>query len=206
MRGGIGLFLVATLLMSLSPGPNVFLLVSLGLRDGAAAVLKASAGIAVASVIFLAVSALGLVAAFAASALLFRAVRYAGAAYLVYLGIRMLWAVRSGVAETATDTRPLPRPFVQGFVTHLANPKAMLYWSALLPQFLDLHAALAPQVVQLGGLAIVLDVIVLASYGLSAAAARRRAMPGGLQTAVNVAGGLFFVCAGVLLALSQYRA
>jgi len=131
---------------------------------------------------------------------------YAGAAYLVYLGIRMLWTVRSGTAEKTADTRPLPRPFVQGFITHLANPKAMLYWSALLPQFLDLHAALAPQVVLLGSLAIVLDVIVLASYGLFAAAARRGAVPGGLQRAVNIAGGLFFVCAGVLLALTQSRA
>ena len=207
MRGGIGLFLAATLLMSLSPGPNVFLLVSLGLRDGAAAVLKASAGIAVASVIFLAVSALGLVAAFAASALLFRGVCYAGAAYLVYLGLRMLLGARRGPGDTAVDTvRPLPRPFLQGFVTHLANPKAVLYWSALLPQFLDLRVPLAPQVLRFGSLGIVLDVIVLSSYGLFAAAARRGAAPGGLQRAVNIAGGGFFVCAGVLLALAQYRA
>jgi homoserine/homoserine lactone efflux protein len=169
-------------------------------------VLKASAGIAVASMIFLAVSALGLVAAFAASALLFRAVCYAGAAYLLYLGVRMLLGARRGVPDIAATVRPLPRPFLQGFVTHLSNPKAMLYWSALLPQFLDLHAALAPQVILLGSLGIVLDVIVLSGYGLFAAAARRGAVPGGLQRAVNVVGGAFFVCAGALLAFAQYRA
>jgi threonine/homoserine/homoserine lactone efflux protein len=206
MRGTLGLFLAATLLMSLSPGPNVFLLVSLGLRDGAAAVLKASAGIALASLLFLAVSALGLVAVFAASALLFRAVCYAGAAYLVYLGVRMLRGARRAAAGFAGAVRPVPRPFLQGFVTHLANPKAVLYWSALLPQFLDLKAALAPQVVLLGSLGIVLDVIVLSGYGLSAAAARRGAVPGRLQPAVSVAGGAFFICAGALLAYAQFRA
>jgi homoserine/homoserine lactone efflux protein len=206
MGGSVGLFLAATLLMSLSPGPNVLLLVSLGLRDGAAAVLKASAGIAAASAIFLAVSALGLVAAFAASALLFRAVCYAGAAYLVYLGVRMLLGAWRGAAGAQTQVvRPLPRPFLQGFVTHLANPKALLYWSALLPQFLDLKAPLVRQVLGLGVLGIVLDVLVLTGYGLFAAAARRSALPGSLQRAANIAGGTFFVGAGALLALAQLR-
>ena len=126
---------------------------------------------------------------------------------LVYLGLRMLLGARHAVAGAATESvRPLPRPFLQGFVTHLANPKAVLYWSALLPQFLALGVPLAPQVLLFGSLGIVLDVIVLSSYGLFAAAARRGAVPGGLQRAVNIAGGAFFVCAGVLLALAQYRA
>jgi homoserine/homoserine lactone efflux protein len=206
MRGNVGLFLAATLLMSLSPGPNVFLLVSLGLRDGAAAVLKASAGIAVASLIFLAVSSLGLVAVLAASAPLFRAVCYLGAAYLIYLGVRMLLGARRGATNIVATVRPLPQPFLQAFVTHLSNPKALLYWSALLPQFLDPHAAMASQVILLGSLGIVLDVIVLSGYGLLAAAARRGTVPGGLQRAVNVAGGAFFVCAGALLAFAKYRA
>ena len=204
MPGAFGLFLAATLLMSLSPGPNVLLLVSLGLRDGAAVVLKAVAGIAVASALFLAVSALGLVAILAASVLVFRIVCYAGAAYLVYLGIRMLLGVRRAHIDSAT-LRPLPRPFLQGFVTHLSNPKAILYWSALLPQFVDRQVALAPQVIVLGSVGIVLDMFVLGAYGLFAAAARRSVVPRGMQRVVNLVGGGFFVCAGALLALAQYR-
>ena len=202
---GIGLFLVATGLMSLSPGPNVLMLLSLGLRDGKTAVLKAVAGIAAASLIFLLVSALGLVAALTASVWLFRAVTLAGAGYLVYLGVRLV--LGSGRAMVVSDLqgRPLPRPFLQGFVTHLANPKAMLYWSALLPQFLDTGRALAPQVVGMGLAGIALDVVILTAYGLSAAAARRNAVSPRFQRLSCLAGGVFFVCAGVLLALAQFR-
>lgn len=210
MSGHFALFLMATLLMSLSPGPNVFLLVSLGLRDGASAVLRASGGIALASLLFLSVSALGLVAVLAASALLFDAVCLSGAAYLAWLGLGLLrGAARASgepVAPPAGTTTT--RPFLQGFVTHLANPKAVLYWSALLPQFVDVHRPLAAQVTFLGSSGIVLDVAVLCAYGLIAAAARKGGVSGGLQRAVNMACGGFFIAAGVLLAVNaatRYR-
>jgi homoserine/homoserine lactone efflux protein len=201
-----GLFLLATLLMSLSPGPNVFLLLSLGLRDGAMAVMRASGGIAAASLLFLCVSALGLVALLAASALLFDAVCLAGAAYLTWLGLGLL----RGAAEPLEAVSSQPafhsgRPFTQGFLTHLANPKAVLYWSALLPQFVDAHRPLAGQVTVLGFSGIVLDVVVLCGYGLAAAAVRKGGLAQGLQRSVNIACGVFFIAAGVLLAVSAAR-
>lgn len=204
MSGQFGLFLLATLLMSLSPGPNVFLLVSLGLRDGAAAVLRASGGIALASLLFLAVSALGLVAVLAASSVLFDAVCLSGAAYLAWLGLGLL----RGAVSASQSVAAMPgdaasrRPFLQGFVTHLANPKAVLYWSALLPQFVDAGQPLASQVAVLGSSGIVLDVVVLCGYGLAAAAAREGGLASGLQRSVNVVCGLFFIAAGLLLAVN----
>ena len=201
-----GLFVLATLLISLSPGPNVFLLLSLGLRDGAGAVLRAVGGIAVASLLFLMVSALGLVAALTASLLLFRIVSGVGALYLMYLGVRLIVASRRGATlPTATPLRPLPRPFVQGFVTHLANPKAMLYWSALLPQFIVPQRGLAAQVLMLGCIAIGLDATILTGYGLFAAAARRSALSGRFERGIMLVGGVFFVCAGALLGVAQWR-
>jgi len=202
MNGHFGLFLLATLLMSLSPGPNVFLLVSLGLRDGAAAVLRASGGIAVASMLFLLISALGLVAVLVASAPVFHALCIAGAAYLAWLGLRMLWGARSPATADPSVRERQGRPFVQGLVTHLSNPKAVVYWSALLPQFLDTGRPLAPQVGLLGCSGIALDVAVLCGYGLVASAARKGGLSTGQQRAVNIAGGLFFLLAGVLLALA----
>ena len=74
-------------------------------------------------------------AALTASAILFAFVRYAGAAYLVYLGVRMILGSRGTPSAQAEPTRTAPG-FMQGFVTHLSNPKAVLYWTALLPQFI----------------------------------------------------------------------
>lgn len=204
MSGQFGLFLLATLLMSLSPGPNVFLLVSLGLRDGASAVLHASGGIALASLLFLSVSALGLVAVLAASSLLFDAVCLVGAAYLAWLGLGLLRGAWAKPKEAIALPAPASgrRPFLQGFVTHLANPKAVLYWSALLPQFVDAAQPLPVQVAALGSSGIVLDLVVLCVYGLAAAAVRRGGLAAGLQRGVNLVCGLFFITAGVLLAVN----
>lgn len=201
MGSHFGLFLFATLLMSLSPGPNVFLLVSLGLRDGASAVLRASGGIAVASAVFLLVSAFGLAAVIMASAGLFKALRLAGAAYLAWLGLRMLWGARRAAVADILPGAAVARPFLQGLVTHLANPKAVLYWSALMPQFLDARRPLAAQVAVLGSSGIVLDVIVLCAYGLAAAAARQGGLSAGLQRGVNIVCGCFFLATGIVLML-----
>lgn len=202
----LGLFCAATVLMSLSPGPNVFLMLALGLREGGASVLKAAAGIALASLGFLLVSALGLVAALTASAVLFSAVSYLGAAYLAYLGLRMILASRGHDVDATLQSRPLARPFVQGVVTHLANPKAMLYWSALFPQFVDASRPLTPQVLLLGLIGITIDVILLSAYGLSAARARRGTISRRLERLTHLVGGSFFVIVALLLAAARLNA
>lgn len=212
------LYLTATLLICLSPGPNVLLMISFGLRDGRPSVLRAFAGVVSASLLFLVVSALGVAAALHASTTLFAAVRYAGAAYLVYLGVRLLVAAArasparttagDGAPATTGDPARAPRPaganaYWQGFVTHLSNPKAILFWSALLPQFLDTGRAVAPQIVFLGLLGIAMDAVVLAGYGLAAAATRHFAPTLAFTRWVDVAAGTFFVLAGALLAFAR---
>ena len=87
----------------------------------------------------------------------------------------------------------------------IANPKAVLYWSALLPQFLDARRSPAAQVMLLGSSGIALDVVVLCGYGLVASAARRGSLSAGMQRTVNFTGGLFFVAVGVLLLLNAAR-
>jgi homoserine/homoserine lactone efflux protein len=210
------LYLAATLLMCLSPGPNVLLMISLGLRDGRRAVLPAVGGIVAASLLFLTVSALGVAAALAASATLFAVVRYAGAAYLVYVGVQLVLAglrLRSA-GSAATTVRPAPADDAsapshrgrfgwQGFVTHLSNPKAVVFWTALLPQFIDPSRAFAPQVVALGGIGIAMDAAVLAGYGFAAAATRHYAPTARFTRGIDVAAGAFFVLTGVLLALAH---
>jgi threonine/homoserine/homoserine lactone efflux protein len=201
------LYLAATLLICLSPGPNVLLMISFGLRDGRPSVLRAVAGVVTASLLFLVVSALGVAAALHASTTLFAAVRYAGAAYLVYLGARLLIAAARAAdvppaadAVTAPPHRGRTSAYWQGLVTHLSNPKAILFWSALLPQFLDTGRAVAPQIVFLGLLGIAMDAVVLTGYGLAAAAARHYAPTQAFTRWIDAAAGSFFVLTGALLA------
>jgi homoserine/homoserine lactone efflux protein len=201
------LYLAATLLICLSPGPNVLLMISFGLRDGRPSVLRAVAGVVTASLLFLVVSALGVAAALHASTTLFAAVRYAGAAYLVYLGGRLLIAAARAAdvppaadAVTAPPHRARSNAYWQGLVTHLSNPKAILFWSALLPQFLDTGRAVAPQIVFLGLLGIAMDAVVLTGYGLAAAAARHYAPTQAFTRWIDAAAGSFFVLTGALLA------
>jgi homoserine/homoserine lactone efflux protein len=219
----LAIYLFATLLMCLSPGPNVMLMISLGLRDGAATVLRAVAGIGVASLLFLTVSAFGVAAALHASETLFAIVRYAGAAYLVYLGVRLLIAgakagrAADGSATAASDAGGPARSsgtasppatanrgaFWQGFVTHLSNPKAVLYWTALLPQFVDPARPIAAQTVTLGLIGIAMDLCILAGYGLAAAGTRHLGVTARYTRWIDLAAGTFFVVAGSMLALSH---
>lgn len=229
----LALYLFATFLMCLSPGPNVMLMISLGLRDGFATVLRAVAGIGVASLMFLTVSALGVAAALHASSTLFAVVRYAGAAYLVYLGVRLIVAgLKAGAAESAAEGAPagaavtspatpdtaalqVPRAsdhapsargaFLQGLVTHLSNPKAVLYWTALLPQFIDTARPVAAQTVTLGLIGIAMDLCILAGYGLAAAGTRHLGVTARYTRWIDLAAGTFFVVAGTLLALAKGR-
>lgn len=206
------LYLVATFLMCLSAGPNVLLMVSLGLRQGSAAVLRGVVGVVAASLVFLTVSALGVVAALAASPALFRAIRYAGAAYLLYIGARLLLAVlRRPRAlprlDAATDGAPPARTghgaYWQGFVTHISNPKAVIFWSAILPPFVAMDRPVTPQIVTLGVTGIALDALVLAGYGLFAAAARRAGSGLHAHRWLDGVAGAVFVGLGAWLLAAQ---
>lgn len=221
----LALYLFATLLMCLAPGPNVMLMISLGLRDGSATVLRGVAGIGAASLVFLTISAFGVAAALHASATLFAIVRYAGAAYLVYLGVRLLIAglkapaacdalvatsLDGGATANGSDASAAGRgattargAFWQGFATHLSNPKAVLYWTALLPQFVDATRPIAAQTVTLGLIGIAIDMVTLAGYGLTAAATRRLGLTQRYTRWVDVAAGAFFMVTGALLALAH---
>lgn len=218
------LYLVATLLMCLSPGPNVLLMISLGLRHGTVAVLRGVAGIVAASAIFLAISALGVVAVLTASPRLFAAIRYVGAAYLLYVGARMLLgairhatspgsAATAGEAPSGSDgagaSRALRAPnatvrgeaFWNGFVTHLSNPKAVIFWSAILPPFVAMDRPVGQQILTLGVTGIAIDAAVLAGYGASAAALRPMiAGPGAHRWLEGLAGAFFLVVGAWLLA------
>ena len=166
-----GAFAAVALAVSLIPGPAVVAVVSTALRSGFRASLATNAGVLVGDVAFVAAAALGLGAALVASHALFVAVRWAGIAYLAYLGLRALLDPGRGgfgVDERGSD----PRAFRLGLVTQLANPKVILFFGALLPQFVDPARPAAPQFALLGATFVVSDLVVFAAYGALAHRAR----------------------------------
>src|SRR5262245_30331888 len=138
------LFIAAGLLLNITPGADLALIgarsAGQGFRSGAAAALGVGAG----CFVHVAAGALGLSALIASSATAFTALRWIGAAYLVWLGIGLL---RGGATASATGavggrvTIPLRRSFAQGFLTNVLNPKVALFFLAFLPQFIDAGAA-----------------------------------------------------------------
>jgi len=145
------LFVTGAAILLVIPGPAVFYIVSRSVGHGRAAGLVSAMGIAAGTLFHLAAATLGLSALLASSALAFQFVKYLGAAYLVYLGIRVLRSDVTLVLEAANGERQLAHIFGHGVLVNLLNPKTALFFLAFLPQFVAPargHATL--QILQLG--------------------------------------------------------
>lgn len=192
-------FAAASGLLLIIPGPTVLLVVSYALGQGRRAALATVAGVTLGDCVCVTASMLGLGALLAASALLFGALRLAGAAYLVFLGVK-LW--RAPVADPGKVVLPIGkrRMFLHAFAVTALNPKSIVFFVAFLPQFLDPHVPLLPQMALLGVTFIGLATLVVSIYAGMAASARRTIRRPAVQRTVNRAGGGLLVGAGVLAA------
>ena len=194
-------------LLCLTPGPAVLFVLSYGLARGGRASLWANAGILTGNAFYFALSALGLGAVLLASHEVFAVIKYLGAAYLVYLGARTIYGAgfalnADGVARATTeDWRTLTR----GFALQAANPKALIFFVALLPQFIDASRAIAPQVLILGVTSVIIEFFVLAAYGYLAARAATIAREARFAAVTNRVSGGMLVAAGAGIALSADR-
>ena len=167
------LFAVAETVLSLTPGPAVLFVLSSALRAGARKSVGSILGILSANTVYFALSASGLGALLISSYRVFFAVKWIGAGYLVYLGVRAIL----GHGEVLPAEEPVgagvstARLYRDGFVLQMSNPKAIVFFSAILPQFIDPHRAVLPQIVILGLTSVICEFAVLSSYGLAAARA-----------------------------------
>ena len=191
-------------LLCLTPGPAVLFVISHGLTRGGRASLSANAGILSGNSLYFVLSALGLGAVLLASHAFFTVVKYAGAGYLIYLGIQTIRG--AGLAMQASGRAPSDgggwRTLARGFALQAANPKALIFFVALLPQFLDARRPIAPQVAILGVTSVVIEFVVLAGYGYLAARAMRLARQPRFVAVTNRVSGGMLVLAGTGIALS----
>lgn len=146
----LAVFLSACVLLAVVPGPGVLYIVSRSISQGRTAGVISAAGISLGSLVHIGAAALGLAVILASSALAFSVVKFAGAAYLIYLGVRRLM---SGDGFEDRQAKPVRRRrlLLDGAVVNVLNPKTALFYYAFLPQFVDpARGRVAPQVVALG--------------------------------------------------------
>ena len=160
----------------------------------------AAAGILAGNTFYFALSATGIAAVIVASHAVFSALKWAGAAYLVWLGLRMLLA--RAADHGATPLRPAggtDRIFARAFIVQAANPKALVFFIALLPQFINPAGSVPWQILVLGSSSVVIEFMVLSLYG--ALAARARSITGArFSGPLERVGGAFLIAAGAQLA------
>lgn len=195
-------FLLAAILIAVTPGPGAVLSMSIGMRQGYRSALVAIVGLQAALLVHVLIVAIGFGALLAASELAFSVLKLAGAAYLVWLGIQK-WRAPANVVKEEILQVSQRSLFLQGLLVNLTNPKAIIFVGALLPQFVTPASPLLPQYFLIATTLCLTDTLVMSAYAL---AARRLGAwmhdPQMLSLQNRVFGGLF-VTAGGALALSS---
>ncbi|MGH7354605.1 MAG: LysE family translocator [Candidatus Rokuibacteriota bacterium] len=196
------LFALTETALCFTPGPAVLLVVSQGLARGARASIWSNLGILGGNTLYFVLSATSLGAVLIASYELFAVIRWVGAAYLIWLGVAVIRgrsAVLSVVpSSTRSDTTVRARRmFVNGFVLQAANPKALVFFTALLPQFIDPRGSMITQVAILAVTSVVIEFCVLLAYGALAGRMTTLAARPPFATLANRLAGSMLVAAGV---------
>jgi homoserine/homoserine lactone efflux protein len=194
------LFAATETMLCLTPGPAVLFVLSSALRSGTRKSLASNAGILAANTLYFILSATSLGALLVASFDLFSVVKWVGAAYLIFLGVRTIFGKRKGlVADVALEKPPL-RMFGDGFVLQASNPKSILFFTALLPQFIDPRMPVPPQVAILALTSLTIEFFVLLGYGAAAGRASELARQPQYATWTDRVSGMLLIGAGAGLA------
>lgn len=213
------MFMAAGVLLNLTPGPDVLFIVSQSLRGGARAGVVAAWGITAGCFVHVCAAALGVGALLATSAAAFNAIKWLGAAYLMWIGLRLLWTTAKagvvwdvgsalsarGVSDKLAEAPGLPSVFVKAFATNALNPKVALFFLAFMPQFIPANTPdPAWTFVWLGCLFNFNGLLICMAWALAAAwlSQRTRLLQRGLQNLDRLA-GCMFVGFGLKLAFTD---
>jgi len=196
------LFVITEAVLSLTPGPAVLYVLSQAIRRGPGKSVWASWGILSANAMYFALSATSLGAVIVASYKLFFLIKWIGAAYLVYLGLSSFFGRSSvlSLPEEKSGSGTGTRILRDGFFLQAANPKALLFFTAILPQFIDAHHNVALQILVLGVSSIAVEFVILFIYGQLAGRALSTARSPRFEKLTNRVAGSLLIGAGVGLA------
>ncbi|WP_288757264.1 LysE family translocator [uncultured Brevundimonas sp.] len=195
-------FLGVMAVMAITPGPANLFAVATGMEKGRASALVGVVGMNAATLVWFAAAALGLGALVKAFPQAFRLIAVAGALYVAWLGLK---ALRGAFRIAADPQRIVVRrgrsAFVDGFAVQIANPKAVLFFTAVLPPFLDVSRPVVPQLVLFAAAVIGMDMMSMSAYALSGAALSRRMGQPRFRRGFGLFVGILLLAAAVLIVI-----
>lgn len=192
-------FLGVMALLAMTPGPANLFAVATGVRDGHAAALKGVVGMNAATLVWFAAASLGLGALVAAFPDQFRWIAIAGGLYVAWLGIQAIRGAGHAPGDPGKARLTRRGPLVDGFMVQIANPKAVLFFTAVLPPFLDPNRPLVPQLALFAAATIGMDVMTMSAYGLFGAALARRMTEPRFARAFGWISGLLLLIAAAMI-------
>ena len=193
-------FAAASSLMLIIPGPTTLLIVSYATSQGRSTTLPLMIAVELANITALVLSLLGLGQLLATSAWAFTLVKTVGGLYLLYLGIKMLRSVStSNTRSSPVTTEPASRwkLFYNSYLVTALNPKSIIFFVAFLPQFIDVHSPLIPQMALLCVTFVFLSALNTIAYAVFASAAREKLATARIQKCFNALGGSLLSIAGI---------
>lgn len=196
------LFFVTTVLLIMVPGPSAMVAASQGGALQSKRAALGVLGIASGDAVFFALSATGIATLILASSTLFLVIKWLGVAFLVYLGLMALFAKGSSLRLGGLKTSNQPKKlFVQGLAIQMSNPKALMYFSALLPQFIDPNEPIFTQLMLMGATVFIADLLVYSGYAYLGAHLARQPLKSWVVHLVNKTAGLALLYTGIKMAM-----
>ncbi|MDT0595015.1 LysE family translocator [Glaciecola petra] len=199
------IYIATVFLFMITPGPSHLLMLSNSMTHGYKRSLATAAGDLSANALQMLAAGLGLAAILVASQDAMTIIKWLGVSYLVWMGVKM-WrqadTVKSG--QKAAGSASLKVLWAQGFITSAANPKAVVFFAALFPQFIDPNHAFWPQFLILSICYIIIDALFLNFYGASASWLSRR-LKGHAKVLIHKIGAVFLVGAAIILSMKTLR-
>lgn len=194
------LFLGVMAVMAITPGPANVFAIATGIQRGPRAALAGVAGMNVATLVWFAAAALGLAALVEAYPQAFRLLAIAGGAYVAWLGLKALWAGLSKDGKAMTIAARTGRSaFGDGFAVQIANPKAVLFFTAVLPPFLDPSRPAGPQLLMFATATIGMDAVAMSGYALAGATLTRAFAHGSFRRGFSIVVGVLLLAAAALI-------
>jgi len=195
------IFAVTTAVVIFSPGPTVVLVASQGARNGLKRTLFGVFGITCATMLYFVMSATGIASLIVASHTLFQIIKWLGVAYLIYLGCSAIFSRSGGLAiHTKAPLRKPGALFIHGFLIEFSNPKTLLYFSAILPQFLDLSRPIALQFFVMWVTSFLLQCVIYSAYAYLGERLIRDGVKSWVISVINKTAGGALIFAGVKMA------
>lgn len=200
LDGQVLAFAGVALVLSVTPGPDMALVLRNSLRGGRPAAFRTILGVGFGLLGWAAATASGVAAVLAASSTAFTVLKIAGGAYLVFLGIQTLLALRRGESRAVATTGPTGSPFRQGLVTNLLNPKLAVFFTTLMPQFISEGDPVFAKSMLLAGVFVAIGMtwLVVYAYAVGTVARSRR-----FRRVVEAISGVVLIALGARLAIDR---